>query len=391
MALVFNKLKALLKSTTSNFLGTIFDKLLVLIVGLYISNFITADDYGYWVIFYQFILISFTSSFSPNLEIYSRKSSQYISNGLPVFNLKSSIIITVIIGLVYSYSLNLNFFYIFAVPIFALYQYVVLHLRFQGEDRKYALLSFLRLIIFLGVSILYHNIYLLDFFSLVSIFLAANLIVIIPFLGKLFVEKGHEVESLSLTFYGFVSSIGTSSDKLLILALALPVSKVGYYSYLLLFSSLPNIAIEALKKTVYPGLYRNLETVSKSPSDMLKDYRYIILINFVLFITIPCSLYFVMFELDLLNKEFVFDINYIYILMLSLASFIWSCYHFVSPLYISDGAAMRLASYQLFGMVIAVVVGVTILSIETWFVYRAIFVVSVLSLSVFGFNVKRVR
>lgn len=332
------------KSVVYNLVGSVFDKGLPIIISALLTKFMTTQDYGKWSLLYTFILISNSFSASPILAIFARKFFKYPPDEqkMYLYFFKLVAILQILSLIVYymffsplSYSAFLE---IPALVLMNLYAYFALFLRFQGSDLKYMWHSLVRLIVF--AAILLVPILILkkvSYSTLIAIFLISHIPSFIKTIKLLAIsnesEKGDLKEFISLSAYGLSTSLVNGVDRFIMIASGYSLSFLGYYSFLYSIGNTPTIIVEAFKKTINPVMYKELSVDGKLSNSTKKNVFIICAILFVVQLTVPTAVYFILKHLNLINPAFIMDKAYIYIYILSIGFFFQGVYHFLNPYY----------------------------------------------------------
>ena len=73
----------------ANFVALGMDKAFILYISLFLSQYLGAEEFGKWALFYQAMLLIFTFSIGPQLSIYSRSySKEFYNEYFVIFNKK---------------------------------------------------------------------------------------------------------------------------------------------------------------------------------------------------------------------------------------------------------------------------------------------------------------
>ncbi|WP_460692690.1 polysaccharide biosynthesis protein [Mucilaginibacter puniceus] len=146
-------------------------------------------------------------------------------------------------------------------------------------------------------------------------------------------EKGDLKEFISLSAYGLSTSLVNGVDRFIMVASGYSLSFLGYYSFLYSLGNTPTILVEAFKKSINPIMYKELSTDGQLSKSTKKNVLAICGILFIVQLTVPAAVYFVLKYLNLINPEFIMDKAYIYIYILSIGFFFQGVYHFLNPYY----------------------------------------------------------
>lgn len=346
-----------------NLVGTIFDKGLPLIISAFLTKVITAEDFGRWSLFYQFLIIASAVSFSPMLGIFSRNfhnQKNRLSLNLysfPLFLLLLFICVVVYYGIYseWSYFSILELVTLFG---FLAYSYMTTSFRFTGFDKRYMYVSLVRLLIFCvvlgGAYLSYGSI---SYKHLVLGMAINHLPSLIYVLRKVnIIWRGNGAEFLSLSSYGFSSSMVGGADKFIILNMGGSLEFLGLYSFFYSLSNAPNIIIEALKKTIQPAMYKELGQRRMLSSSLRKKLVWvgisIVAVQFVL----PVVGFYLLKELDVINPDFLDTEHPISIILIfSVGLSCLGLYHFVNPIFIANRKSFILVVIQLFALFLYVI------------------------------------
>ena len=190
----------------ANFVALGMDKAFILYISLFLSQYLGAEEFGKWALFYQAMLLIFTFSIGPQLSIYSRSySKEFYNEYFVIFNKKIIALLLlisfVVYGIIYSQYFLLE---ILSILTFGLYQYSSLSLRFKEKDLIYMHRSTISLFLFIISTVLWiffnSNI---TYFEILIFFFISNSFVIFPFLLQIkFTDKiSSSSEHLNLTLW----------------------------------------------------------------------------------------------------------------------------------------------------------------------------------------------
>ena len=140
------------KIISYNFLGTFFDKFLILLITLALTKFILPEDYARWGYFFQFVLLTDAVLMNSTLGIFSRTFFLKKTDHIEIYQWKIffGLILISLLTFFYLFSIDLKFIIIeLGVFLsFIFYNYVCLFLRFSNQNKSFFAVSFFKLLIF---------------------------------------------------------------------------------------------------------------------------------------------------------------------------------------------------------------------------------------------------
>ncbi|PQJ18520.1 hypothetical protein [Nonlabens tegetincola] len=328
-----------------NTLGTLFDKVLPLIITLLLSPFISSSDFGEWALYYQFLLFSNAVVISPLLGFFNRKFFDANSpKKMVLYNYPILLVLFVSCLVVYytffAYSISNLWYEVFVIIGFIAYNYYTQYLRFKEQDRYYLYVSLGRLIVF--CTYLVYSKYLNEIIVykdlLIAMALAHILVLCLSIFNmKLSPEKKliETKEFLSLSFYGFFTSSINGIDKFVIVALGFSSQSLGIYSYFLSVAATPNLLVEIAKKIFTPLQFKEFSMFGEITKETTRKINLFLVGLFFLQIIIPQIVFIVLRELNLINQDFLaFQSPILLLFIFSIGLYIFSIYHFINPVLI---------------------------------------------------------
>jgi len=330
-------------SVIYNLLGSLFDKGLPIIISVFLTKYMTVNDYGVWSLFFQFILIINSLCTTPLTTIFSRSffKNKEENPKIKIFNLKDiSLLFLVATILFYSFFAPININILVELPALvclALYTYLGLYFRFKKEDKKYFLYSLLRLGIFsvgIWMSIFFTG--TVSYRNLIILFIVCHIpSLLVSFKNMSFTnnETKDKKDFYSLAAYGLSTSLVSGLDKFVIIAAGFSINFLAFYSFIYTLTNAPTIIIEALKKTIQPTMYKELSESEKISTNTIKKILIVIFVILIVQFSAPIILFRVLEKLNLINSEFLHvDDTYIFITILSIGAFFQAMYHFINPI-----------------------------------------------------------
>lgn len=332
------------KSVLYNMLGTFLDKGLPMLISLLLTKFMTSVDYGRWSLLYSFMIISFAFGAAPVLTFFSRHFYNYELDKRKMYLYYYKwVALAQILAVVIFYICFVDFSKVAVIEIptilcINIYSYIALFYRFSGDDKLYFKESLYRFILFsiclLVFIIINKNI---SYEVLVLIYICSHLPSIFKSLKlisfKYSDEEGGLKEFFFLSFYGLVSSLVTSLDRLIIVGLGLGFSFLGYYSFIYTVANIPAVVVEAFKKSVNPIMYKDLVDSGKLSSSSKKKIFYVLSLLFVLQLFVPSAVYYFLNYFNIINPDFVDGNSYSLIYILCVGLFFVAIYQLISPYY----------------------------------------------------------
>jgi len=317
-----------------------------MILSVLLTHYFSKESYALWSLFFQFMLFSDAIVMSPTLSIFSRLHHFSNKNMLTFYQIKLSLAALILSSLFYYsfFSLNNKFFTLEIATLltYFLYNYVSIFLRFSGNDIKYFFISLFKLLIF-GVSFIWikSNYSQIEYSFMLKLFFISHLLVIIPFIFILNFKKTKEDNSttnefLNLSVYGASSGAVNGLDKFLISGLNLPIQFLATYSLIYSVVTIPNIIIEAFKKSLLPMMFKDYsEKKGKLRKKSKSKIKYSIIIISISQLIAPTFIFYFFSKYEIINNEYLDYQNIIVsIIILSIALTIFSYYHFINPIII---------------------------------------------------------
>jgi len=320
------------------FFGVLFEKAFPFIIAFIFIRYIDDTEYGLWVIYFQLILIFSSTIISPLQLFFNREFNKANSEKIKIYNFQ-------IIAPVFIFSLPI-FYYLFDVLFFHLFLSLLSvitlilnnllfnYLRFNDQNSRYLLYSFLRFMCFLIT--LSSFVIWGDKLQIEGLFLAlifSNLIVIIV-LGKLIEIKTQEYkiqEFLKLCSYGILTLSLAGLDKLLLLNTNLDIIDLATLGYALVFANSTSIMVEVLKKYFSPIFFRNFNDLKFYSSSTIKSTLQANLFLAFFQLSFPFVLFFILDHFHF-TKESLIGVDFLYLLLLLSTSLaIHNIYHFLNP------------------------------------------------------------
>lgn len=325
-----------------NLIGTISDKLLVVYIAIILLDRLGLNEFGKWSVYYQFALLFYDFIYSPQLTLMS---INYTKSGKDSFKLYKPyyyiIVSIIIIILYYTFFSNLQLISIveigFAV-ILGYYNYSVLFLRFEGKDLDYFIASLLKLTLFIiFIELSYKFTGSISYSTiLIAIFIAYLFVLLYSYKKQNILLRGIENNIdryffFSNSLYGASTSNINGSDKFAIKYLTQNLELVGAYSFITYIVTLPTIVIEAIKKSVIPNIYKNIE---KKGNENTWSIKYLIIIGFLIQLITPVIVYYLLVETNIINLNIdSYNITKYDIIILSFGYAIYTFYHYFNPFY----------------------------------------------------------
>lgn len=325
-----------------NLIGTISDKLLIVYIAIILLDRLGLPEFGIWSVYYQFALLFFAIVYSPQLTLmsinYAKRGEDSFKLYKPKYFITASItVITLYYVFFAKFQIN-SILEIGLVIILGYYNYSVLFLRFEGKDFEYFIASLLKLILFIILIELYYL--LLGDIShetlVITTFISYLIALLFSYKSQNILLRGIENNIdryffFSNSLYGASSSNINGSDKFAIKYLTQNLEMVGAYSFINYIVTLPTIVIEAIKKSVIPNIYKNIE---KTGSENVWSIKYLIIIGFLFQLMIPVLIYYLLIELKSINIDIEsYNISKYDIIILSFGYSVFTFYHYFNPLY----------------------------------------------------------
>lgn len=332
------------KSVFLNLFGSLFDKGLPIFTTAFITKYMSSHDYGLWSLFFAFLLISNTFITSPILTIFSRKFFS-LSQGeqkMHIYFYKLLFLLQTICFLIFYLFFKdftkISVFEICGLLLFNIYSYIGLFFRFKKWDMFYLIHSFIRLLIFsllILIFIIFNGV--LSYAALLISFVICHIPSLIHSLKYIVFKKDDDINDLkeffSLSVYGASTSLVSNLDRFVISFLGFSMSFLGYYSFIYALTNVPTIFVEALKKTMVPIMFKEWSekgTLSYNTRKYLYRISGLLLINQML---LPYLTYYFLIHFNLVNIDFIRPESLNYIIVLSVGFYFQNLYHFVNPYY----------------------------------------------------------
>lgn len=339
-------------------LGSLFDKGLPMIISALLTKYMLPAEYGKWSLFFTFSLISNAFSTTPLLTIFSRKFYfQDQSNPRMYIYFFKLVFLLQAISLGIYYLFFSHFTWVAALEIPAIvcinfYSYLALFFRFKGKDALYLRESLIRFgfftVVILISIVFFHKV---PYWLLIGTFILCHAPSFVRALTYISLPKESEnsdvKEFFFLSSYGLSTSLVNGMDKFIIIACGFSLSFLGYYSFIYSLTNTPTIIVEALKKTMNPIMYKEYAENDKISRKTQRTIYLIFAVLFVVQMTVPVSVYFVLHYLNLINKAFTGSESYIYIYILSIGFFFQGLYHFINPYYFFYKKSGQLLTIQI--------------------------------------------
>lgn len=358
------KFNIISKNLLFNFFGTIFDKMLPIIVTAFLTKSMSVQVYNDWTLFYQYMIFSNVICFAAITTRFSRLFYHSKNTKLSFDNYGLSIVLFIVITFIYLFiikSTTYLFLQISCIILSSLYSYFAQYLRFSAKDYLFFISSVFRFLIFLILILIFYSDKTITFFELLlSLFISTIpfLLLIIKNIKKSkIIDKSYLKEDFSLIGYGISSSSINGADKFIIGYFFLNNSFLGYYSLIYSITNLPSLLTEAVKKTINPQVYNDLSSNSQiSVKTKEKISFFIILICLVQFI-LPIFAIFLLLYFDLLNKNIIENRDlYMNSIYLSAGFVFHAIFQIINPIYFYFKKSFYLLIFQVFSFLVYLII-----------------------------------
>jgi len=332
------------------FVGAGFDKGLIIIVSLFLVEYIGLENYGKWSVFYQFIIIGGNILINPQVALYKIKSGEQKFIIFDSNKLILSITFIALITLVFFDDRETGLFAFISIISLFIYQYLNTVHRFTSKTYNYTLNSGVRFFVFLltfavGLKFLQNTFIALVYSYVISLF------IVIAFrhrylLNHEFLRISDKKEYYLLLVYGLISTLSTGVDKLVLEKSNLNIEIIGLYAYVLSLANIPNFTIEVVYKTIQPRIFssfrKGVPFTEEIKSQIKLGQLVIVLSNLI----IPISFYYLSLNLGIISREFAANIKISWILASSFIMAVYSFYHFYNMKIIHNNSTGKLSQFM---------------------------------------------
>lgn len=384
------------KQIVYNFFGSLFDKLLPLIVTAFLTKFISVQDFNNWHLFYQYLIFNSVIPLSTITTRFSRLFYESEENKMSFDNYGISILVFVIITVIYLQLTNTSFILIqlLCVVSAALYGYFTHYLRFSLKDNlflKYSAFRFFFFLLFILIFALNSKISFLEL--LISLFVST-----VPFLfimlkhvkkSKFYVRKFLK-EDITLLGYGVSSSSINGADRFVIgYFLTTSSSFIGFYSIAYTIANLPTLVTEAIKKTLNPIIYKELSESGKvADKTKLNVLFYFFIISVVQFI-FPFVGVYILEYLNLINPDIIQGRSlYTAVIILSVGLVFHAFYQIITPIYFFYQKSIYLLCFQAVSfLVYLIIISLNYLNEMVYYISNSIMLIMIFIFTLFMGNI----
>ena len=326
-----------------NLFGSTLDKSLPFVISLILVKFMSKYDYGLWSEYFQILTVVVSSIVSPLQLFFSKDYFKVVNTKVALYNtyliLSFLMIAWIVIVCFYPQfsSAILSLEPLILIVFYFLYSYLALYLRYSGQDRKYAMISFARAFLFILIlGTIYYLNESIKFSDIMRSYVFCHLPVILyyfkSFQLKLKLDLSRLNEFIRLSIYGISTSLLSGLDRLILISSGYSYEELAAYAYAITFSSLPSFVIEAAKQYLSPVIYKDLSFngryTSATKSKLLITIVLLIVIQFTIpYAAIKLTILINIFDNGLVNSSVIYKV--VTILNIGFAAHI--VYHFVNP------------------------------------------------------------
>lgn len=306
-------------------------------------KFIPKHDYGLWSEYFQILTVVVSSIASPLQLFFSKDYFKVGNTKVAIYNTYLILCIVIISWLVilcfypqFNYAL-FNLEPIILIILYFLYSYLALYLRYSSQDKRYALISFVRAVLFIiAIGTLYNLNESIRFSDIIRSYIFCHLPIIFYFFRsiqiKLKLDYNRIKEFIRLSLYGVSTSLLSGIDRLILVNSGYSYVELATYAYAITFSSLPSFAIEAAKQYLSPVIYKDLSLNGKYTNATKNKLLITIVILSVMQFSIPyaaikITMVMNIFDSGLMDSIFIYKI----VTILNFGFVAHIIYHFVNP------------------------------------------------------------
>lgn len=318
--------------------GVLFEKALPFILTFFFIKKIDDQEYGLWVLYFQFVLIFSSTIISPVQLFFNREFRNTYSDRLNIYNshiiLPTLLFFLAVLFIFYDVALVHSALCLFTIISLTLNNLLFNYLRFKGKNLTYFIFSLFRFFCFniiLISSVFYYN--KIDINSLFIAYIVSNMIVIF-FFKKIVVLKTKKYkihEFIKLCIYGLLTLSLGGIDKLVLLNTNLTIMDLAVLGYALVFANSTSIVVEAFKKYFSPIYFKDFNDFGFYSNETIKKtLRANIFLGFFQ-ISFPFLLFFIIDFFDFSKDSLIGPDFFFLLFLLSFSLFVHNIYHFINP------------------------------------------------------------
>lgn len=329
--------------------GVIFEKIFPLLISFIFINKITDDEYGLWIICFQFFLI-FNSSIATPLTLNFNKNFFTSTNKKINISEARLIILTILLSftvllLVPNTSLPIAFLVTAMICCSVFSLLIFNYLRYSEQNLKYALYSGIRFFLFLFCLFFFGFDNQLEVKEILLSYIISNSLPFIGFVKKFkitFKSKDFKNEFLKLSFYGVITFFLSGIDRAVLGFYGYDLVSIATIGYAGTIANLPSILTETLKKYLSPLFFKDFTLKGFFSDKTIKSTTVFFIGLTIIQLILPIVFFLILKETGLVKNSLVTSDFISLIVVFSLSMAIYNSYHFLNPIIFYNNKSEKL-------------------------------------------------
>jgi len=330
-------------------IGVIFEKISPLLISFIFINKIADEEYGLWIICFQFFLI-FNSSIATPLTLNFNKN--FFTSTNKKINISEARLIILIILLSFTVLLlvpNTSLpiaFLVTAMICCSVFSLLIFnYLRYSEQNLKYALYSGLRFFLFLFCLFFFGFDNQLEVKEILLSFIISNSLLFIGFVKKFkitFKSKDFKNEFLKLSFYGVITFFLSGIDRATLGFYDYDLVSIATIGYAATIANVPSILTETLKKYLSPLFFKDFTLKGFFSDKTIKSTTVFFIGLTIIQLIFPIVFFLILKETGFVKNSLVTSDFISLIVVFSLSMAIYNSYHFLNPIIFYNNKSEKL-------------------------------------------------
>ena len=330
-------------------IGVIFEKISPLLISFIFINKIADEEYGLWIICFQFFLI-FNSSIATPLTLNFNKN--FFTSTNKKINITEARLIILIILLSFTVLLfvpNTSLLIAFLVTVMiccSVFSLLIFnYLRYSEQNLKYAIYSGIRFFLFLFCLISFGFDNQLEINEILQSFIISNSLPFIGFVKKIkitFKSKDFKNEFLKLSFYGVITFFLSGIDRATLGFYDYDLVSIATIGYAATIANVPSILTETLKKYLSPLFFKDFTLKGFFSDKTIKSTTVFFIGLTIIQLIFPIVFFLILKETGFVKNSLVTSDFISLIVVFSLSMAIYNSYHFLNPIIFYNNKSEKL-------------------------------------------------